>query len=115
MTGLLPVHPETWKRLRARKSAAPKGARVLAPDAVYAKAYADVYTEDNPAPVYGSSHGGRSRARDGGHRWSVSAAVVDANGYRHSWCGTWTDINWWCSKERTQKWFRLQLVRKMLK
>ena len=50
MTGLLPVHPETWKRLRSRKAVAPKNARVLAPASVYAKAYADVYTEDNPAP-----------------------------------------------------------------
>ena len=57
MTGLLPVHPETWKRLRARKTAAPKGARVLAPDSVYAKAYADVYDDDNPAPVLMQSLG----------------------------------------------------------
>jgi len=57
VTGLLPVHPETWKRLKSRKAAAPRALRVVPPCGQYAKAYADVYDEKHPAPALMQSLG----------------------------------------------------------
>lgn len=57
VNGLLPVTKETWIRLAAQKHKRPANVRVLPPESVYAKAYANVYDEDNPAPALMQSLG----------------------------------------------------------
>jgi hypothetical protein len=57
VNGLLPVTKETWIKLRAQKHKRPRNVRVLPPESVYAKAYANVYDDDNPAPALMQSLG----------------------------------------------------------